>query len=56
MEHFVAGGWLLNVLSDAIRLVVLVTIRYLDKNQSDEVGCIMTAVKKVKIGKVHNGT
>jgi hypothetical protein len=43
-------------LSDAIRLVVLDMIQYLDKNQADEAGRIMSAFEKVKIGKVHNGT
>ena len=49
MEHCVADGQPLNVLSDVIRLVVLGMIRYLDKNQADEAGCIMPAFKKVKI-------
>ena len=56
MEHCVADGWPLNVLSDVIRLVVLGMIRYLDKNQADEADRIISAFKKVKIGKVHNGT
>tara|TARA_B100000282_G_scaffold54676_1_gene35579 strand:- start:988 stop:1122 length:135 start_codon:yes stop_codon:yes gene_type:complete len=44
-------------LSDAIRLVVLGMIQYLDKNQADEAGRIVSAFEKVKkIGKVHNGT
>jgi len=36
--------------------VVRGMIRYLDKNQADEAGRIISAFKKVKIGKVQNGT